>query len=139
MKTRQIRLLERPDGLPKPRQFALSEVDLPVLRGGQVLVENLYMSVDPYMRRSMDAVAKDLPPWPIGGPLDGPSIGRVIESRNTGYVSGDLVESMSGWQQRRRWGVLLALERVRAPGRAHRNANAATATDVHCRVPAQVH
>jgi NADPH-dependent curcumin reductase CurA len=99
VKTRQIRLLERPDGLPEPGQFALREVDLPELRDGQVLVENLYMSVDPYMRRSMDAVAKDLPPWPIGGPLDGPSIGRVIESRNTGYVSGDLVESMSGWQQ----------------------------------------
>lgn len=99
MKTRQIHLLERPEGLPEPGQFALREVDLPELREGQVLVENLYMSVDPYMRRSMDAVAKDLPPWPIGGPLDGPSIGRVIESRNPGFTPGDVIESMSGWQQ----------------------------------------
>lgn len=57
------------------------------------------MSVDPYMRRSMDAVEKDLPPWPIGGALDGPSIGRVLESRNPDFAPGDLVESMSGWQQ----------------------------------------
>ena len=99
MKTQQIHMLERPKGLPEVGQFALREVDLPELADGQVLVENLYMSVDPYMRRSMDAVAKDLPPWPIGGALDGPSMGRVVESRNPGFVPGDVVESMSGWQQ----------------------------------------
>ena len=92
-------MLERPDGLPEVGQFALREVDLPELGDGQVLVENLYMSVDPYMRRSMDAVAKDLPPWPIGGALDGPSIGRVVESRNANFTPEDVVESMSGWQQ----------------------------------------
>jgi NADPH-dependent curcumin reductase CurA len=99
VKTRQIHLLERPTGLPEVKQFALREVDLPELGEGQVLVENLYMSVDPYMRRSMDAVEKDLPPWPIGGALDGPSIGRVVESRNAKFVPGDVVESMSGWQE----------------------------------------
>lgn len=99
MKTQQIHLLERPEGSPEPGQFALREVDLPELSDGQVLVENLFMSVDPYMRRSMDAVEKDLPPWPIGGALDGPSIGSVVESRNPSFTPGDVVESMSGWQQ----------------------------------------
>jgi NADPH-dependent curcumin reductase CurA len=57
------------------------------------------MSVDPYMRRSMNADATDLPPWPIGKPLDGPSVGRVVASRNPAFAEGDLVESMSGWQE----------------------------------------
>lgn len=97
--TQQVHLLERPDGVPSPQQFELREVKLPDLAPGQVLIENLVMSVDPYMRRSMDEIAKDLPPWPIGGALDGPSIGRIVESRNDHFSVGDVVESMSGWQQ----------------------------------------
>jgi NADPH-dependent curcumin reductase CurA len=76
----------------------MAEVQLPALGAGEVLVENLWMSVDPYMRRSMDPVATDLPPWPIGGALSGPSVGRVMESRNPAFRVGDIVESMSGWQ-----------------------------------------
>lgn len=72
---------------------------MPELREGQVLVRNIWMSVDPYMRRSMDADGKDLEPWPIGGPLNGPSIGRVVSSRHANFAEGDLVESMSGWQE----------------------------------------
>ena len=41
----------------------------------------------------------DLPPWPIRGPLDGPAIGRVVESKNQAFKRGDIVESMSGWQR----------------------------------------
>lgn len=98
VRTRQVHLVARPEGRPHPGHFRIVEADLPPLGDGQVLVENLYMSVDPYMRRSMDAEAKDLEPWPIGGPLNGPSIGRVLASRHAGFVSGDIVESMSGWQ-----------------------------------------
>lgn len=98
MKARQVHLVARPDGGPRPEHFRFVEVELSGLRDGEVLVENLVMSVDPYMRRCMDAQAKDLPPWPINGPLNGPSIGRVTESRNEAFLPGDIVESMSGWQ-----------------------------------------
>ena len=98
MKTKQVHLLRRPDKVSAD-DFLVREVELPGLEDGQVLVENLYMSVDPYMRRSMEPDGKDLEPWPINAPLDGPSIGRVIESNNPKYSEGDIVESMSGWQQ----------------------------------------
>ena len=62
------------------------------------MVRNLWMSIDPYMRRSMDSVATDLEPWPLNSALSGPAIGRVIASRHPTFVVGDLVESMSGWQ-----------------------------------------
>lgn len=94
----QIHLIRRPLGKPSPNDFESVTVDLPSLKAGQVLVENLYMSVDPYMRRSMDTVETDLPPWPLNAPLDGPSIGRVMVSSNPAYREGDIVESMSGWQ-----------------------------------------
>ena len=97
-RTRQIHLVRRPDGLAQPSDFALAEAILPDLEDGQILVENLWMSVDPYMRRSMSAEATDLEPWPLNHPLDGPSVGRVIESRNPRFAVGDIVESMSGWQ-----------------------------------------
>ena len=98
MKTKQIHLLRRPVNI-STNDFVMSEVELPELKEDQVLVENVYMSIDPYMRRSMEDDGKDLDPWPINAALDGPSIGRVIESRNPKYVVGDIVESMSGWQQ----------------------------------------
>ncbi len=99
MRTRQIHLTRRPDAIAKPMDFRVVEATLPELLPGQVLVQNLWMSVDPYMRRSMSPDATDLEPWPLGKAIDGPSIGRVVESRNPSYREGDLVESMSGWQE----------------------------------------
>jgi NADPH-dependent curcumin reductase CurA len=99
MRTRQIHLTRRPDAIAKPTDFEIVTVTLPELEPGQVLVQNLWMSVDPYMRRSMSPDATDLEPWPLNKAIDGPSIGRVVASRNPGYCEGDLVESMSGWQE----------------------------------------
>lgn len=98
IRTRQVHLVARPEGAARPDNFAVVEVELPDLAEGQVLVENLWMSVDPYMRRSMSPEATDLDPWPLNQALDGPSIGRVVESRNPAFAVGDIVESMSGWQ-----------------------------------------
>lgn len=96
--TRQVHLVQRPDGMPSPRHFMVVDAELPGLEPGQVLVENLWMSVDPYMRRNMDADAKDLEPWPLNAPLDGPAVGRVVKSLNPAFAPGDIVESLSGWQ-----------------------------------------
>jgi NADPH-dependent curcumin reductase CurA len=99
IQTRQVHLIRRPDGTAQPGDFRVVSATVPALADGQVLVENLWMSVDPYMRRSMSPDATDLEPWPLYKPLDGPSVGRVIESRNSAFTVGDLVESMSGWQE----------------------------------------
>lgn len=97
--TRQVHMVRRAEGVPDASHFRVAEAILPDLRDGQVLVQNLWMSVDPYMRRNMEADAKDLEPWPIGGPLDGPCVGRVVESRNPAFQAGDIVESLSAWQE----------------------------------------
>ena len=97
--TTRVQMKRRPDGFARPDDFEVVTLPRPEPREGEVLVQNIWMSVDPYMRRSMDEDGKDLAPWPIGGALDGPSIGRVIASRHPGFGEGDLVESMSGWQE----------------------------------------
>lgn len=99
MLTRQVHLIRRPDGAATPDDFRIRDVMLPALQPGEVLVENLFMSIDPYMRRSMDPVATDLEPWPLDAALSGPSVGRVIQSRNAEFKEGEIVESMSGWQE----------------------------------------
>lgn len=97
MKAEQIHLLHRPDEISED-VFELVSVTLPALKAGEVMVRNRFMSVDPYMRRSMDASGADLDPWPIRSPLDGPAVGEVVESRHQGFRPGDIVESMAAWQ-----------------------------------------
>ena len=52
-KSREIRLKNRPEGMPQETDFDLVEVELPEIGEGEVLVKNIYMSVDPYMRGRM--------------------------------------------------------------------------------------
>src|SRR5258706_3376082 len=54
-KSREVHLTQRPTGAPTPADFALVEQDVPDAADGQVLVENLYMSVDPAMRPRLTA------------------------------------------------------------------------------------
>jgi hypothetical protein len=97
--SREIRLARRPVGVPSAEDFALASVDLPEPKDGEVLVRNLWMSVDPYMRGRMYDRASYVPPFQIGEPLQGGAIGEVIASKAAGFEPGDRVESMMGWRE----------------------------------------
>ena len=45
--SREIRLASRPNGLPTAANFTLAQTELASLQDQQVLVRNLFMSVDP--------------------------------------------------------------------------------------------
>lgn len=96
--TREIRLQSRPDGLPRAENFELVSAELPELEPGQVLIENTWMSVDPYMRGRMDDVESYLPPFELGSALDGGAVGRVIDSRDDALPVGTTVSHFSGWR-----------------------------------------
>jgi NADPH-dependent curcumin reductase CurA len=98
-KSREIRLKNRPEGLPRETDFELAEVELPEIGEGEVLVQNMYMSVDPYMRGRMVDKRSYLPPFQLNQPLDGGCVGGVVESKNEQFQVGDFVLGMSGWRE----------------------------------------
>ncbi|NUT03628.1 MAG: NADP-dependent oxidoreductase [Hamadaea sp.] len=95
---RQITLASRPAGWPTAENFALVEVETPAPGEGQLVVRNLFMSVDPYMRGRMNDVKSYVPPFQLGQPLDGGAVGEVVESRADGFAPGDLVLHGLGWR-----------------------------------------
>lgn len=99
MTTRQIVLAARPNGFPKDSDFRLEEVQLPEPGPGQLLVKNLYMSVDPYMRGRMNDVKSYFPCFQLNQPLDGGAIGEVVASNNDKFPKGTVVSNMSGWRE----------------------------------------
>ena len=97
--SRQICLASRPTGVPTAANFTLAWAASEPLRDGEVLVRNLFMSVDPYMRGRMNEGPSYAPPFEIGKPLDGGAIGDVIESRAPEFKPGDVVVSNFGWRE----------------------------------------
>jgi NADPH-dependent curcumin reductase CurA len=91
-------LKSRPQGLPTADNFELKAIELPPLDDGMVRVENVWLSVDPYMRGRMNDVKSYVPPFQVGAPMDGGAVGRVVESRAEGFAPGDLVVHMAGWR-----------------------------------------
>ncbi|XP_055297766.1 prostaglandin reductase 1-like [Sitodiplosis mosellana] len=79
------------DGEPKQSDFELQFEELPTLEDGDVLVETIYWSVDPYMRVQM-------PKLPVNSTMIGENIARVIESNDPKYPVGSYVWSFFGWR-----------------------------------------
>lgn len=96
--SRQWHLKRRPQGWPVPEDVALVDVELDPLREGQVLVENAYLSVDPYMRGRMNAVRSYAAPYEIDAPMYGGAVGRVIESRSASVPVGAHVRHNAAWR-----------------------------------------
>ncbi|MBA2554156.1 MAG: NADP-dependent oxidoreductase [Geodermatophilaceae bacterium] len=95
---REIQLVSRPHGVPSPHNFAMVETPVPALDEDQVLVRNLVMSVDPYMRSRMNDVPSYVPPFALERALDGGAVGEVVESRSDALEVGDVVLHGLGWR-----------------------------------------
>jgi NADPH-dependent curcumin reductase CurA len=96
---RQIVLAARPQGLPKAGDFKVDTVPVPEPVDGEVLVRNLWMSVDPYMRGRMSDRKSYAPSFEVGKPMEGRAIGRVVKSRHPALKEGAAVSSMLGWRE----------------------------------------
>jgi hypothetical protein len=95
----QIHLKSRPVGMPDEGNFETLAVDVPPPVAGEVLVRNLWMSVDPYMRGRMIERKSYVPPFQIGQVLQGGAVGEVLESASPDLKPGDHVLSMHGWRE----------------------------------------
>ena len=98
-KSREIRLAARPDGFPKDSDFELAETPIPEPGDGEVLVRNVYISVDPYMRARMTDRKSYMPSFQVGHAMQGGAVGQVVKSRSDVLAEGDWVNSMMGWRE----------------------------------------
>ncbi len=97
---RQVHLVNRPDAMPSHDDFSMVEVELPDPGPREVVVRNLYMSVDPYMRGRMRAQGVYAAPYELNQPMYGGAIGEVVESNDPGVQAGDIVLNQAAWQDR---------------------------------------
>jgi NADPH-dependent curcumin reductase CurA len=118
MRSREVRLIARPEGAPRPADFELAEVDLPNPKPGQLLVRNEWLSLDPHQRRRMlDLADGSMPPFALGAVPAGRAVGEVIASEVPGFAVGDRILNHAGWREV----ALIDTGRDRAPERLDSN------------------
>jgi hypothetical protein len=96
---RQWRLAARPAGNLKTTDFEWKEESVGDLEDGEILVRNIYLSLDPTNRVWMKATPSYLPAVEIGDVMRGFALGVVEDSRHVGFTPGELVRGALGWQQ----------------------------------------
>jgi NADPH-dependent curcumin reductase CurA len=99
MENQRVVLASRPSGWVTESNFRVESVPVPKPKDGEVLVKNLWLSLDPYMRGRMNdsksyAAKQELDHVMIGG-----TVGEVLESKNPKFKPGDVVLGMFGWQE----------------------------------------
>ncbi|KAJ7335389.1 hypothetical protein JRQ81_013330 [Phrynocephalus forsythii] len=82
------------EGFPKLSDFELKEVELPPLKNGEVLLEAVFFSIDPYLRPYSKTQMKE------GDKVIGSQVSKVVESKNSAFPVGAFVVSHAGWTTR---------------------------------------
>jgi NADPH-dependent curcumin reductase CurA len=98
MENQRIVLASRPEGWVTPDNFRLEKAPLPRPADGEVLVKNLWLSLDPYMRGRISAAKSYVKGVEIGELMVGQTVGEVIESKHPSLKKGDHVVTQLGWQ-----------------------------------------
>jgi NADPH-dependent curcumin reductase CurA len=87
-----------PSGAVREDNFKLVESPAPAPNDGEVLVKNLWLSLDPYMRGRLSQQKSYTKGVEIGEVMQGQAAGEVLESRHPGLKPGDKVLTQLGWQ-----------------------------------------
>ncbi|XP_061360134.1 2-alkenal reductase (NADP(+)-dependent)-like isoform X2 [Gastrolobium bilobum] len=104
VRNKQVILRDYVSGFPKETDMSIVEstLSLKLPEGSnEVLLKNLYLSCDPYMRMLMTNVESllGLPSYVPGSPLTGFGVARVLESGHTDYKKGDLIWGLTKWEE----------------------------------------
>src|SRR3954465_7765734 len=95
---KRVVLASRPVGAVSEANFRIEEAPVPKLAEGEVLVRNLWLSLDPYMRGRMNDTKSYAAKQEIGEVMVGQTVGEVVESRSPKYKQGEHVLTPFGWQ-----------------------------------------
>ena len=91
-------LVSRPAGWVTEDNFRIEEAPMPAPADGEVLVKNLWLSLDPYMRGRMSDAKSYVKGVDIGEVMVGQTVGEVVVSKNPAFRQGDKVLTQLGWQ-----------------------------------------
>lgn len=98
----QILLARRPEGVPVKDDFRFHEGQRPECGEGQVVLRQLYLSLDPAIRGWMNAARSYLPPIEIGAPIRSGTLSQIVESRlpkDAPFQVGDIVQALAAWEE----------------------------------------
>ena len=98
MTNQRVVLASRPVGPVSEANFRVEDGPLPKPADGEVLVRNLWLSLDPYMRGRMSEAKSYAKGVDIGEVMVGQTVGEVVESKNEKLKKGDKVLTQLGWQ-----------------------------------------
>jgi NADPH-dependent curcumin reductase len=98
MANKRVLLERRPSGWVSEGDFRIEEAPLPQPAAGEVLVKNLWLSLDPYMRGRMSDAKSYVKGVELGEVMVGQTAGEVVESKHPALKKGDKVLTQLGWQ-----------------------------------------
>ena len=96
---RQILLRRRPSGLLGPEDTEIVTTVAPVPADGEALLRTTYIGLDAAARTWLNDQPGYLPPVVLGEVIRAAGIGEVVESRCEAYRIGDLVTTLTGFQE----------------------------------------
>ena len=96
---RQYYLASRPHGEPNDSNVPARDVPVPEPAPGEVVLRNLYISLDPAIRGWMGDDPNYIEPIALGDAVRSSVIGRVVQSNNPDYAPGDVAMTMGGWER----------------------------------------
>lgn len=99
MNTRIV-LARRPVGWVETSCFAVEACPEPQPGPGDVVVQSIYLSTDPYLRGRMNDGPSYAASFQVGAPIVSRVVARVIDSRHEGFAVGDFVWGFLDWAQR---------------------------------------
>ena len=115
MENRRVVLASRPQGAVSEDNFRIESAPLPNCGDGEVLVRNLWLSLDPYMRGRMSDAKSYAKGVDIGEVMVGQTLGEVVESRHPQLKKGDKVLTQLGWQLHGCTKDAVKIDETRAP------------------------
>ncbi|OSC38733.1 NADP-dependent oxidoreductase [Mycobacterium decipiens] len=99
LSNRQILLRRRPTGLVAPGDTELVIKPAPEPADGEALVRTTYVGIDAAARTWLDDQPSYLPPVRLGDVIRAAGIGQVVASRCEAYAVGDVVTTLTGFQE----------------------------------------
>ena len=94
-----VRFVKTAVGAIDASHFAVGTEAIPNAESGEIVVQNTFVSLDPYQRRQMMPNVAYANPLNLGDVMVGRAIGQVVETKHPDFAVGDWALGHFGWQR----------------------------------------